>query len=145
MSPSQRFGAGSFFFFNSKGFLLLIKKERGVLPFQKVLLIPRDLDGIQTHDLQNRNLTLYSAKLQGQNMYNLQCTIYNLQFTIFSNPHMSTPAPSLRGKSDVDNIGVCVRDGRERPPLPYIVTLITYTTAAGIAIRDESNLSSIPP
>ncbi len=24
-----------------------------------------DPDGIQTHDLQNRNLTLYSAKLQG--------------------------------------------------------------------------------
>ena len=24
-----------------------------------------DLDGIQTHDLQNRNLTLYSAKLRG--------------------------------------------------------------------------------
>ena len=140
MSPSQRFGAGSFFFFDSKGFLLLIKKERGVLPFQKVLLIPSDLDGIQTHDLQNRNLTLYSAKLQGQNMY-------NLQFTIFSNPHMSTPAPSLRGKSDVDNIGVCVRGGgRGRCPLfSYIVTLITYTTAAGIAIRDESNLSSIPP
>ena len=66
MSHSQRFGAGSFFFFDSKGFLLQIKKEQGALPFQKVLLIPRDLDGIQTHDLQNRNLTLYSAKLQGQ-------------------------------------------------------------------------------
>ena len=64
MSPSQRFGAGSFFFFNSKGLLLLIKKEQGALTFQKVLLIPRDLDGIQTHDLQNRNLTLYSAKLR---------------------------------------------------------------------------------
>ncbi len=24
-----------------------------------------DPDGIQTHDLQNRNLTLYSAKLRG--------------------------------------------------------------------------------
>ena len=115
MSHSQRFGAGSFFFFNSKGFLWLIKKEQGALPFQKVLLIPRDLDGIQTHDLQNRNLTLYSAKLQGQSMYNLPCTIYHFQqFPI------STMAP-------------------------YIVTLITYTTAAGIAIRDESNLSSIPP
>ena len=84
MSHSQRFGAGSFFCFDSKGFLLLIKKERGVLPFQKVLLIPRDLDGIQTHDLQNRNLTLYSAKLQGQNMYNLQFTMYNLQFTMYN-------------------------------------------------------------
>ena len=79
MSHSQRFGAGSFFFFDSKGFLLQIKKEQGALPFQKVLLIPRDLDGIQTHDLQNRNLTLYSAKLQGQSMYNLPCTIYNFQ------------------------------------------------------------------
>ena len=94
MSHSQRFGAGSFFFFDSKGFLWLIKKERGALPFQKELLIPRDLDGIQTHDLQNRNLTLYSAKLQGQVI-----TIYNVQFTIFSNPHMSTPAPSLRGRA----------------------------------------------
>ena len=26
-----------------------------------------DPDGIQTHDLQNRNLTLYSAKLRGHN------------------------------------------------------------------------------
>ena len=41
------------------------KKEQGALSLQKALLIPRDLDGIQTHDLQNRNLTLYSAKLQG--------------------------------------------------------------------------------
>ena len=92
MSHSQRFGAGSFFFFDSKGFLLLIKEEQGALPFQKVLLIPRDLDGIQTHDLQNRNLTLYSAKLQGQNMYNVQFTMYNVHmtnylFTTFPHEH----------------------------------------------------------
>ena len=122
MSPSQRFGAGSFFFFDSKGFLWLIKKEQGALPFQEVLLIPRDLDGIQTHDLQNRNLTLYSAKLQGQNMYNVQFTMYNLQCTIYN--FQQFPISTMA---------------------PYIVTLITYTTAAGIAIRDESNLSSIPP
>ena len=103
------------------------KKEQGALSLQKALLIPRDLDGIQTHDLQNRNLTLYSAKLQGQDMYNLQCTIYNFQ----QSPHEhSGSLPTGEG------------GGRG---LPYIVTLITYTTAAGIAIRDESNLSSIPP
>ena len=28
-----------------------------------------DSGGIQTHDLQNRNLTLYSAKLRSQTMY----------------------------------------------------------------------------
>ena len=28
-----------------------------------------DLGGIQTRDLQNRNLTLYSAKLRGQYLY----------------------------------------------------------------------------
>ena len=57
------------------------KKEQGALSLQEALLIPRDLDGIQTHDLQNRNLTLYSAKLQGQviTIYNVQFTMYNLQ------------------------------------------------------------------
>ena len=95
MSPSQRFGAGSFFFFDSKGFLWLIKKEQGALPFQEVLLIPRDLDGIQTHDLQNRNLTLYSAKLQGQDMYNLPCTIYNFQ----QSPHEHSGSLPTEGSS----------------------------------------------
>ena len=93
MSHSQRFGAGSFFFFDSKGFLLLIKKEQGALPFQKVLLIPRDLDGIQTHDLQNRNLTLYSAKLQGQVIYYF--TI--LLFTIFTTSSHSSHTPQRLG------------------------------------------------
>ena len=31
------------------------------------LFLTGDPGGIQTHDLQNRNLMLYSAKLQGQN------------------------------------------------------------------------------
>ena len=62
------------------------KKKQGALPLQKALLITRDLDGIQTHDLQNRNLTLYSAKLQGQviTIYNVQCTIYHVQFTMYN-------------------------------------------------------------
>ena len=36
------------------------KKGAGKLP-----CVNGDPDGIQTHDLQNRNLTLYSAKLRG--------------------------------------------------------------------------------
>ena len=31
-----------------------------------------DPGGIQTHDLQNRNLTLYSAKLRDQTVANIQ-------------------------------------------------------------------------
>ena len=114
------------------------KKEQGALSLQKALLIPRDLDGIQTHDLQNRNLTLYSAKLQGQDMYNLPCTIYNFQ----QSPHEHSGSLPTEGSSMLITSEYVQSGGRG---LPYIVTLITYTTAAGIAIRDESNLSSIPP
>ena len=32
-----------------------------------------DPGGIQTHDLQNRNLTLYSAKLRSQNAISINC------------------------------------------------------------------------
>ena len=98
MSHSQRFGAGSFIFLR-----FTTKKEKEHFPFWK-RSIPCDLDGIQTHDLQNRNLTLYSAKLQGHIIYYF--TIYNFH---------------------------------------YIVTLMTYTTTAGIAMREESKRSSIPP
>ena len=58
MSRSQCFGTGSFIFLR-----FTTKKEKEHFPFRK-RSIPCDLDGIQTHDLQNRNLTLYSAKLR---------------------------------------------------------------------------------
>ena len=38
------------------------------------LFLTGDPGGIQTHDLQNRNLMLYSAKLQGQSViFNCDC------------------------------------------------------------------------
>ena len=42
------------------------KKRTTILLIYSSLVVPIcDPGGIQTHDLQNRNLTLYSAKLQG--------------------------------------------------------------------------------
>ena len=46
--------------------MLNIKKSQISVTWIFAILLLCDPDGIQTHDLQNRNLTLYSAKLQGQ-------------------------------------------------------------------------------
>ena len=43
------------------------KKKRSLNYIIQQPLILGDLEGIQTLDLQNRNLTLYSAKLRGHN------------------------------------------------------------------------------
>ena len=46
---------------------------------KKLPLFPSDPGGIQTHDLQNRNLTLYSAKLRDQNRMQIYRNILNPQ------------------------------------------------------------------
>ena len=45
--------------------MLNIKKSQISVTWIFAILLLCDPDGIQTHDLQNRNLTLYSAKLRG--------------------------------------------------------------------------------
>ena len=45
--------------------MLNIKKSQISVTGIFAILLLCDPDGIQTHDLQNRNLTLYSAKLRG--------------------------------------------------------------------------------
>ena len=49
--------------------MLNIKKSQIAVTWIFAILLLCDPDGIQTHDLQNRNLTLYSAKLQGQRKF----------------------------------------------------------------------------
>ena len=49
--------------------MLNIKKSQISVTGIFAILLLCDPDGIQTHDLQNRNLTLYSAKLQGQRKF----------------------------------------------------------------------------
>ncbi len=49
--------------------MLNIKKSQISVTWIFAILLLCDPDGIQTHDLQNRNLTLYSAKLQGQRKF----------------------------------------------------------------------------
>ena len=43
---------------------MFVKKYRETLCLKDFSMCACDPDGIQTHDLQNRNLTLYSAKLR---------------------------------------------------------------------------------
>ena len=69
-------------FNNNKRYTCKSLYRRYIAPQAETLLLQRisaclrcDSGGIQTHDLQNRNLTLYSAKLPSQR----QCkSIYNL-------------------------------------------------------------------
>ena len=53
------------------GNIALAKKKKDIhgQPISPFVDETCDLGGIQTRDLQNRNLTLYSAKLRGQYLY----------------------------------------------------------------------------
>ena len=64
--------------------MLNIKKSQISVTWIFAILLLCDPDGIQTHDLQNRNLTLYSAKLQGQRKFR-GCSLNGLKSQL--HPH----------------------------------------------------------
>ncbi len=77
-------------FNNNKRYTCKSLYRRYIAPQAETLLLQRisaclrcDSGGIQTHDLQNRNLTLYSAKLRNRDAKVIQIARSSKLFVIF--------------------------------------------------------------